>query len=384
MRNMVGQTPRGEDFFPRDTSINKIYRRLDSGSSVYMAAPRRVGKTAIMRYLEDSPRENYEFLYIITEAIDNPINYFKRLSEALHHLKSLSDRSIEKIKAFIPKISDVSVVFTGVNVQFSEEAHKVFEEFKTLLKNLETQNKIVVIMVDEFPQTVENILRQHGRIAAEQFLQFNREIRHEANENIRFLLTGSIGLPAIAEKLDATKEINDLNVIEVPPLHREEAEQLVLKLLASEKIRLNEEVIAHLLDKLGYFVPFHLQLLVQELIDIYFDNQEQLNNNDVDKAFERIVEKRNDSYFRHYYSRLKKAFENDNEYNFALKVLKTIAGKESIAPSDMSELAENLANYTYVLRILEFDGYIFKSEDSVYRFTSPVLKSWWKQYVSEG
>jgi len=51
MRNIVGPTPRGENFFPRDKIIKRIYRRLDSGSNIFMAAPRRVGKTAIMRYL---------------------------------------------------------------------------------------------------------------------------------------------------------------------------------------------------------------------------------------------------------------------------------------------------------------------------------------------
>ena len=71
MRNIVGQTPRGEDFFPRDNIIRRICRRLDSGANVYLAASRRGGKTAIMRHLEDRPREGYEFKYIITEAVDD-------------------------------------------------------------------------------------------------------------------------------------------------------------------------------------------------------------------------------------------------------------------------------------------------------------------------
>ncbi len=259
MKNIVGQTPRGEDFFPRNKIINKIYRRLGTGSNVYMAAPRRVGKTAIMRYLEDKPRDNYEFRYLITESIDNPIDYFKRLSEALHHLKSLSGKSLDRIKELIPKIGKVSIVSTGVDVKFSKEAYEIFEEFKDLIKNLEVQDKTVVLMVDEFPQTVENILRKQGEIAAEQFLQFNREIRHQADSNIRFLLTGSIGLPAIADRLNATKEINDLNVIEISPLNREEAQQLVTGLFASEQVVYENNVVASLLDKINYFVPFHLQ-----------------------------------------------------------------------------------------------------------------------------
>ncbi len=97
MRNIVGQTPRGEDFFPRNKVVRQIYRRLDSGSNVFMAAPRRVGKTAIMRYLEDNPRENYEFIYIITESVDNTAGFFKQLLDSLHNLKSISKKSLEAV-----------------------------------------------------------------------------------------------------------------------------------------------------------------------------------------------------------------------------------------------------------------------------------------------
>ena len=95
MRNIVGQTPRGEDFFPRDNIIRRICRRLDSGANVYLAASRRGGKTAIMRHLEDRPREGYEFKYIITEAVDDAAAYFKRLLDALHTLKKLSTKSFD-------------------------------------------------------------------------------------------------------------------------------------------------------------------------------------------------------------------------------------------------------------------------------------------------
>ncbi len=59
MKNIVGQTPRGRNFFPRPKLMKLLDRRLASGANVYMAAPRRMGKTAIMRYLEDNPQDAY-------------------------------------------------------------------------------------------------------------------------------------------------------------------------------------------------------------------------------------------------------------------------------------------------------------------------------------
>ena len=307
MRNIVGQTPRGEDFFPRDNIIRRIYRRLDSGVNVYLAAPRRVGKTAIMRHLEDNPRENYEFKYIITESVDDATAYFETLLDALHKLKQLSRRSIEAVGSFLGKIKEIKLGVEGVGFGFGENENSAdLEELKALIEELDTDGTKIIIMVDEFPQTVKNILEKSGENAAKQFLQSNREIRHAKNETIGFMLTGSIGLPTIVEKLDATEHINDLNTIEIPPLDREEAKRFTVKLLDYKTVPFKEETIAHLLNKIEWFIPFHIQLAVQELIDGYLDTDEPVDEAGVDKAFSRIADMRNDMYFARNYSGIRK------------------------------------------------------------------------------
>lgn len=55
MLNIVGQPVSGTDYFERPAITNLIYRRLDVGSSLFMEAPRRVGKTSIMYHLRDKP-----------------------------------------------------------------------------------------------------------------------------------------------------------------------------------------------------------------------------------------------------------------------------------------------------------------------------------------
>lgn len=383
MRNIVGQTPRGEDFFPRDKVVRQIYRRLDSGSNVFMAAPRRVGKTAIMRYLEDNPWENYEFIYIITESVDNTADFFKQLLDSLHKLKSISKKSLGAVSNFLRKVSVIGV--SEFSVKFDKNEVSYSEDLKDLIKKLDTEGKNIVIMVDEFPQAVENILRKSSKGAAEKFLQLNREIRHEANENIRFILTGSIGLPTIAEKLDATKEINDLNTVEIPPLTREEAKEFAKKLLDYAEVPCAEGAIEYILNKIEWFVPFHIQLVIQELIDEYDKTEETVNEAIADQAFAQITQMRNDMYFEHYFSRLKKTFE-DNEQSFAFAVLKELARKDELTLQEIekSARANNLENYPVILRTLEFDGYIYsiqKENKTFYCFTSPVLRLWWEKYV---
>ena len=107
----------------------------------------------------------------------------------------------------------------------------------------------------------------------------------------------------------------------------------------------------------------------------------------VDRAFVRITNVRNNQYFEHYYSRLEKTFEN-NQYRFALKLLEQLTEIENaeISHSQIKQLAEECGvsqKYTYVLRVLEFDGYILTQNNGrgSCRFTSPILRTWWKKNV---
>ncbi len=186
-------------------------------------------------------------------------------------------------------------------------------------------------------------------------------------------------LPTLAEKLGVSQAINDLNIFEIEPFDREEAKLLTVRLLESGKILYSPDCIDYMLDKLSWFSPYHIQLLVQEFAD-ESDLGKTVSKDSVDNAFSKITGRRNDSNFAHYYERLNKTFA-DKELAFALDLLKILSRQNAdMTMPQMQELAErfSLANqYPFVLRTLEFDGYIFRSVSggaTFYRFTSPILK----------
>ncbi len=235
MRNVVGQTPRGADFFPRNAIINKIYRRLEAGANIFMAAPRRVGKTSIMRAMEDTPREGFHFVYIITEFIHDVEDYYHKLLTGLLNSEAISKlaKKKESIRNLISDVAGnihIKIAWLELGIQKEGERHSYQVSFEKLLAQLDTGEDTIVIMIDEFPQTVENIREKHGARIAELFLRLNREQRQKSNSRIRFILTGSIGLPAVVKKLTSTSVINDLNVVEIPPLSEEEAQKLATQM----------------------------------------------------------------------------------------------------------------------------------------------------------
>lgn len=381
---MVGQIPRGDNFFQREPLLKKLYQRLDNHAHLYMAAPRRMGKTAIMRYLEDNPMKDYCPVYVITESIDSSELFFKVILEALFKNQALKEfkNLLEPLKQFLSKHFKKISAF-GVNLELKNPENSYYQKLQTLLKEIHNKPELkLVIMLDEFPQTIINISRKHSEMEAVKFLQMNREMRQQANETISFMITGSIGLPVLAEKLKATKTVNDLNVFELPPLSFEEAQELLGQLLEEGNLPYQDSNLKQILDKLEWFSPYHIQLLAQKFIDQYDLQRTMINPQSIDEAFQAVTHWRNDINFSHYYSRLEDSFV-DQELAFALAVLKILSQQTLLTSVEMAQLASEqaLVKYSFILRSLEFDGYIFKSEQG-WRFTSPILKLWWHQYVN--
>jgi hypothetical protein len=80
--------------------------------------------------------------------------------------------------------------------------------WKGLLKDLAADladhgERSLLIMIDEFPLLVSNIADDHGAPLAMEFLDTLREVRqaYESSGKIRFLLSGSIGLHIVLQRL---------------------------------------------------------------------------------------------------------------------------------------------------------------------------------------
>lgn len=378
MKNIVGQTPRGKDFYPRDTIINRIYRRLESGNHLYLSAPRRSGKTSIMRALEDEPHEGYIFVYLNVEDCNDQETYFRLLAEELEKsaaqgkLAKLGEKAKGVLQSFLERVKSVKLAGLEIQTASTQPQQRYFEVFEQLLRDLETEHTTIVIMVDEFPVAVENIAKTQNNEAAVQFLHANRALRQRAHSGVRFIYTGSIGLPNVARKLDPAPTINDLNIVEIPPLTREEAHDMSRKIFAEYRIPVEDAVILNMLDKLQWLMPFFIQLVIQLLIDESESENIPISEGMIDKVLLKAANHRNNVYFASYYDRLAKTLPTD-QCDTAKTVLAAIAEQGECRKDEFTQ-----TNIQAVLETLEYDGYIHEQE-GMFRFNSPILRMWWKK-----
>ena len=236
MKIITGQAARGKNFFKRPILINKLWRKIDSDSSIIISAPRRVGKTSLMRYIEDNPKNKYYVVYVITESVYNENKYYKEIVKAILNSDSIKkrDKVINSIKDLAKNIFN-SIDEVGLDsVKFTKNIElDYYEKFIEIMRTIDLEGHKLIIMIDEFAQTIENIQQKEGTAAAVRLLQSNRALRQNSdiNNKFQFIYTGSISLEGIARRMDSSKFINDLDILKVTPLSEEEGKSLVNELL---------------------------------------------------------------------------------------------------------------------------------------------------------
>ena len=78
-RSTIGGIATGDNFYPRDDIVEDIWNELKKGNSILLAAPRRVGKSSIMQYMEENPIENYKLVFQDIESIKSANELFERI-----------------------------------------------------------------------------------------------------------------------------------------------------------------------------------------------------------------------------------------------------------------------------------------------------------------
>jgi uncharacterized protein len=392
MKNIVGTPARQNNFFRRDLEIEKIQNRLAAGNNLQIAAPRRVGKTSILFYLLDNDIDGNIYVYVDTERIDNEQDFYKKLLKEIIKVEEVANSRrlqslLESGARFLKKIKSLKVM--GQGIDFNEnEVPDYYEELTNFLSGFELEdNRKLVLLIDEFPQTIINIIdaNKGDTRRALQFLQSNREIRlnPEIMQKVQFIYTGSIGLNHTVASINASAFVNDLNSVEVEPLSMSESKLFVQELIDGKSIKMVESTIDYLLQKISWLIPFHIQLAVQEISELCRISK-VATIEEVNKAFDNMVANRNNSHFEHYYSRLRSQFKSD-AFKYAEVILQELAIKGRVTSAELYDHAVSFNvqdKYRQILEILVYDGYINNTGDKhTYQFNSPVVRLWWQRFI---
>ena len=378
-KTITGSPAEGEVYLRRQYINDEFWRRIKNGEHILISAPRRVGKSSIMKDLENNCLDGHICIYNNIESDKTQNDFFKRLLLLLLE-KVGTQRKIRKIISLWLKSKSIGEISIEGNIKFTSKELNYKEELLNIIKLLGQESIHVVMLLDEFPEVIQNIKKNENKNAAIDTLHTLRSIRHDNNfKNFSFAFAGSIGLNHVVAELDRPRLINDLVPIYVDPLVISEAHKLTKQLVKGATMKIGDNERDYLFKKIDYLLPYFIQLMIEKCdFILHKDGRPKLMNIDIDNAFLMVVkEGRN---FNDWESRLKNYY-NSSDAKYCIAVLTCCAHFESYTIQQAYDLIKKIKPITgykeLIDEVLIRDGYIIE-KNGHYNFLSPFLKDWWK------
>lgn len=382
-KTILGSPAERELYLRREYINEEFWRLIETGEHILFVAPRRVGKTSVMKDLEENFKPGYSVKYSDIESGDSQAVFFRRLCEILRKISD-SDRGVKSKLNEISSSKTITEIGPG-GVKFDKKERDYKSELLALIEVLGKTQIRMVIMLDEFPDVIHAIHKKEGAEVAIDTLQTLRSIRtNDLAPNLSFVFAGSVGLDHIVAALGRPKFINDLRPIQIQALTMAEALDLLQKLIKGATMQIDETAEEYFLQKIGYLLPYYIQLMIAHCDTILAKRgQAQLTREVIDQAYQNAIEEGRNfpDWAKRLGDYLSKA---DARYCHSL-LCKMAPGQgysiqeafdltvENSPETDFKELIDN---------VLKKDGYVIEEEGRYY-FLSPLLRDWWKKQYPE-
>jgi AAA+ ATPase superfamily predicted ATPase len=391
--NRVGQPVTGADFFDREREQARIWDDLHR-DHLLLLAPRRVGKTSLMLRLKQvAPEKGFRVAYCSVADAQDETGFVAKLLAAVQE-ESGGDGVLRRLAKgplgrFIKRVKRVEILKSSMELDRTA-AVEWSSLGEALIRELDGEDGRWLVLVDELPLFVLSLLRlQDGEARARQFLSWFRGLRQRADlrGDLRWLLAGSIGLDTVTARLRAGDTINDLHLIHLGAFDRETADRLLAELSESHSFPLEAGVREHILARVGWLIPFHLQLVFSELRGMCGVGPATIEA--VDEAFESLLGPAKKGYFDYWRQRLDEELGRPDG-GYAIALLNAIARDSNgarrqtlsqVLAEAIGDVEARVEKLRYMLDVLESDGYLV-SETGRYSFRSPLLREFWLRRVA--
>ncbi|MBK8255193.1 MAG: ATP-binding protein [Polyangiaceae bacterium] len=395
MKSQVGNWVSGDDFWGRDHELRELRLQLDAGNHVLLVAPRRVGKTSLMRELARRLPDNYLCLFVDLEGSQNAADAIAELALATRQHQPLWKRAQSVFQGFLENVDSLQAFELSIKLR-DAVASGWRAKGVQLLQSLSTHDGPVIIFLDELPILVNRMLKgddykitPERRRDADLFLSFLREETSRRKGQIRFVAAGSIGLEPVLRQAALSATMNTFTPFELSPWDTDTAVEFLTRIAESQKLILQRGTAQTMVALLGSAVPHHVQLFFDFASqDARRRKSGELTDGDVQRVFEeRMLSSRGHVQLSHLEERLKLVLGpekqslaidllTDASINGALTNERAFAiTRDFMSSGEMEGRPEDFLRE--ILGIFEHDGYL-ESKGDGYVFVSNLVRRWWR------
>jgi hypothetical protein len=394
-RSLVGQIPDPEELYGREEFIEHLWRQIE-GNNILLLAPRRFGKSGVMRHVLLRPRPNYLPLSFELEDVDSPEEFVWRVTrellkhDTLQSLLSKAKRLPKTLAAYVKNNFD-EIEFEGGKIKFKEDIKEDWREAaRRMLTELEKADKTIIFLFDEFPAMLDRLIEKQGESVARDFLAWFRTVRMEQKDVLRrhrFIVAGSVGIDQILRKLGASDKLVDFYRITVEPLDNPAAHKLAGDLAGSLSVNCNDAILGRLFELIGAPVPYFIHIFMSQIAQLPLAQRTDFTVADLERIYkDRVLGPTCRHYFDHYSSRLRRYGKTGEKA--ALAVLRAVASQRRISRPALFDIyrkarGRTASDQTFdeLMADLEYDWYLrLDTDTNEFHFRLKVMQDWWRRW----
>lgn len=376
------------DIIGREKEIQDLRLILET-SSVVMSSTRRMGKTMILTKMDEIKHTGTKTMLCFIESVQSAEEFVNVLRENLIDHKLLEEKDFAKVMRWLnDNLGNKDAGF------FKTPDFK--RHWKTILNLMvddlvEKHTVQIILMMDEFPKMLWNLIQNGNHQQAEEILDELRNIRekYEKRSKLRFIYCGSIGMNLVINHLVkkfnyAGAPLNNMFHYIVQEMKDGDACELVEHLVTKNNLDFPAELTSYLAKSCS-FLPFFIDRIITQLrLSFISDTVTQAGIDETITAF--ITGRENNNQFNHFTERLD-AYYDEKDKRVAYEILRILC--KTNEPMDSAKLL-NIVKQSIVaddfeiskiLADLYTDMYVdrFEQGDTVkYSFRYELLKKWWK------
>jgi len=392
----VGNPAIGEDFVDREQEIKQILSALKK-DNVLLAAPRRFGKTSIMRKLEKELFGGSNVvIFLDVESVSSPQRFLSEIIMGLTDFEEFSSESgsSSKLKT-IYKLFQDNVEEVGVPAIFKAKLRRSVEEglkedwidkSNEVFQIINKSDENIYFIFDEFPIAIKNMNESGADESdAEMFLSWFRKLRQTCT-NVRFIVGGSVSIERVLRDVGGTNVINDFKRIRVDGFERDIALHIVKQVFEEESWEYTPLLGNKILDCVGEsYIPYFVGIMLSSILDEQIITGKEVDESLIEDVYNiHILGSKCKHYFDPYFYRLK-IFYQEMDSKAAKAILGNVSNNENYSLElafDVFQRETGSHDYEHFLDLisdLENDFYI-ENNCGQLSFYSKILKDWWRIY----
>ncbi len=397
LKREVGNWVDGDRFWDRVHEVRHFIELLDEGAHVLLIAPRRTGKTSLMREVSRRIADRYVCVHADLEHCRTVGDAIIELSVATRAHRDVWSKVRDVFGRLLGnaeelKLDEVVInLRAGIGADWQPTGDRYFAE-------LARAERPVALFIDELPILVNRLLRTEGagggRAAVDVFMSWLRSVAQRHKGRVRLVVSGSIGLGPVLQSANLTASINHFTRFHLEPWPAPIARGCLQALANQYGIAWGAGVTARMVEHLGWCVPHHVQTYFSHVYeDARRRGVEGVTIEDVDRVYrDRMLSSRGHAELSHYEERLKLVL-GDGILPVAIDLLTeaAVVGRLTTAaamaiidehrPDDAAHARRQLLRR--LLDLLDHDGYLGESAGG-FAFRSKLLRDWWQKRFGYG